>query len=219
GVMALMELSEFTLKLAALAEPKVTALASRRFVPLIVTGVPPDRAPNPGLTSATVAGFANTDAHPSSKSFAPTSAERPVLDSATVMPNSGGPLSTSPCQLGPEGANCSRWLQVEPARVNRNAVPTSVGSSLPLPGAPISAVSPSDDTATLSPKWPSTRGPPAVSFPPCWVQVDPERVKTQAAPTLLRRQVEHLLSSGPPISAVFPSAESATLSPNSLLPT
>ena len=47
----------------------------------------------------------------------------------------------------------------------------------------------------------------AVSFGPCWVQVEPERVNTHAAPT-------PLLSSGPPIRAVLPSADSATLSPN-----
>ena len=50
--------------------------------------------------------------------------------------------------------------------------------------------------------------PPPVSFSPCWVQVAPERVNTHAAPT-------PFLSPGPPISAVLPSADSATLAPKS----
>src|SRR5205807_1279403 len=48
-----------------------------------------------------------------------------------------------------------------------------------------------------------------VSFVPCWVHVEPERVNAHAAPA-------PLLSPGPPISAVkaLPSAASATLEPN-----
>ena len=65
-----------------------------------------------------------------------------------------------------------------------------------------------------APRWSRTRrqigGPRAsvaVSFGPCWVQVEPERVNTHAAPTLP-------LSHEPPIRAVLPSADSATVEPN-----
>ena len=44
-----------------------------------------------------------------------------------------------------------------------------------------------------------------MSFEPCWVQVEPERVNTHAAPAPCCR--------GPPISAVLPSEDSATLKP------
>src|SRR5438094_140237 len=65
---------------------------------------------------------------------------------------------------------------------------------------------PSEESATPAPN--STRAPISsapVSFEPCWVQVEPERVNTHAAPGP---------SSGPPTSAVLPSEESATLAPN-----
>src|SRR6202011_848889 len=45
-------------------------------------------------------------------------------------------------------------------------------------------------------------------FDPCWVQVEPKGVNAHAAPKLL-------LSPGPPICAVLPSEDSATLAPNS----
>ena len=41
---------------------------------------------------------------------------------------------------------------------------------------------PLSDSATLMPKRPLPISPGPVSFGPCWVQLDPERVKTQAAP-------------------------------------
>src|SRR5207237_2412370 len=47
---------------------------------------------------------------------------------------------------------------------------------------------------------------------PCWDHVDPERVNTHAAPAW---PSSHL----PPISAVFPSSDSATLAPCSAAPT
>src|SRR5438552_11672450 len=77
----------------------------------------------------------------------------------------------------------------------------------PSRGAPIKAVPPSDDKATLVPNWP----PPAtVNLETC-VQPDPEFVNTQAAPLLDE-------SSGPPISALVPSEERAALVPNAPLP-
>ena len=66
---------------------------------------------------------------------------------------------------------------------------------------------PSADSATLKPNPPAPVSPVPVSLPPCCVQVEPVRVNTHAAPRLP-------LSPGPPIRAVFPSADSATLKPN-----
>ncbi len=86
-----------------------------------------------------------------------------------------------------------------PERVNTDALPTLLLSS----SAPINAVDPSPDKATLAPKLVTFA---LFSFGPCCVHVLPDRVNTHAAPTEL--------SSSPPISAVFPSAERATLTPN-----
>jgi hypothetical protein len=67
-------------------------------------------------------------------------------------------------------------------------------------------VVPSEDTATLLPKAPSPISSPlfGMSFSASWVQVEPERVNAQAAPT-------PLLSDPPPTSPVLPSEERATL--------
>ena len=77
----------------------------------------------------------------------------------------------------------------------------------PSEQAPISAVAPSPASATEDPKRPVPLSSAPVSFDPCWVQVEPDRVNTHAAPTLS-------LSKGPPASATFPSLDSATLEPN-----
>ena len=47
-----------------------------------------------------------------------------------------------------------------------------------------------------------------VSFEPCWVQTDPARVNTHAAP-------QRCPKNGPPIKAVSPSSDNATLAPKS----
>ena len=87
------------------------------------------------------------------------------------------PTSFSPC-----------WVQADPERVNTHAAPTPPLSA----GPPINAVSPSAESATLLPNSPFPVSPlPSLaqlpvqsptSFSPCWVQVDPERVNTHAAP-------------------------------------
>src|SRR6185437_10607144 len=78
------------------------------------------------------------------------------------------------------------------------------------PPPPISAVPPSVDSATPEPKWPlPLLSSLAVSFGPCWRQ-PPGRVNIHAAPALASSNL-------PPISAVPPSAESATL-PNCAWP-
>ena len=111
-------------------------------------------------------------------------------------------MSFSPC-----------WVHVDPERVNTHAAPAPPLS----PDPPISAVLPSAESATLLPNSPSPVSPVPVSFSPCWVQVDPERVNTHAAPTPAGLNVPPL-SAGPPISAVLPSAESATLVPEFAFP-
>src|SRR5438874_55035 len=75
------------------------------------------------------------------------------------------------------------------------------------PEPPMSAVLPSEESATLEPSLGAPLAPTPVSFDPCWVQVEPERVNTHAAPGP---------SSGPPTSAVLPSEDSATLKPKLL---
>jgi hypothetical protein len=134
------EVSEFTVKLATLVAPNLTAVAPVKLVPVIVTVVPPGAGPELGSTLVTVgagptASLTNTHAAPASAA-PPIRAVLAVEDSAVLMPNSRPP---------------------------------------PLP----------------------------VSFPPCCVQLVPERVNTQPAPTAP-------LSPIPPMSAVFPSEESAT---------
>src|SRR2546430_8354620 len=124
----------------------------------------------------------------------------PSEESATPAPNSArAPISSAPVSFEP----C--WVQVEPERVNTHAEPG------PSSGPPTSAVLPSEDSATLTPKLLRLRplAPVPVSFGPCWAQVEPERVNTHAAPVAP-------LSPGPPIRPVVPSGPpSATFAPNS----
>src|SRR5262249_37801236 len=78
-------------------------------------------------------------------------------------------------------------------------------------GPPTIAVLPSAvPSATLKPNSAAPDSPPPSSFA-CWVQVEPERVKTHAAPF-------SVLFLGPPISAVLPLGDSATLKPWSCSP-
>src|SRR5436189_267713 len=90
---------------------------------------------------------------------------------------------------------------------NIHAAPIVLLSALP----PISAVSPSPDSATLVPKELRLLAPVAVSFGPCWRHVLPERVNTHAAP-------RPPASAKPPISAVAPSPDRARLAPKSPAP-
>ena len=55
GAVALMEVSERIVKEVARADPKLTLVASRKPLPVIVTVVPPAEAPAVGLTPVTVA--------------------------------------------------------------------------------------------------------------------------------------------------------------------
>src|SRR5439155_803780 len=101
-----------------------------------------------------------------------------------------------------------RCVQVEPERLNTHAAPVLPLSSSP----PIRAVLPSADSATPPPKVPAPLSSLPVSFEPCCVQVEPERVNTPTAPPLAVTSLQ------PPIRAVLPSADSATLRPTRLVP-
>ncbi len=106
----------------------------------------------------------------------PISAISPLEERPTLSPKLGlRPLESLAVSFSP----C--WVQVEPERVNIHAAPRALLSPLP----PISAVLPSEESATLTPNRPSPLSPPPVSFSPCWVQTSPERVNTHAAPALL----------------------------------
>jgi hypothetical protein len=81
-------------------------------------------------------------------------------------------LSASPC-----------WVQVEPERAYTHTDPTGSAHGQPSRGPPTSAMVPSAESATLSPKWtPKRASPTPVSFSPCWVQVESDCVNTHAAP-------------------------------------
>jgi hypothetical protein len=54
GLTAVMEVTELTVKLVAAVEPNLTDVAPARFVPVIVTDVPPPVPPAVGLTAVTV---------------------------------------------------------------------------------------------------------------------------------------------------------------------
>src|SRR5207249_3623220 len=131
----------------------------------------------------------------------PTSAVFPSADSAVLMPNSTLPTSSPLVSLGP----CCD--QLPPARTNTHAAPAPALST----GPPISAVLPSAETETRNPNWAFPTSSAPVSLGPCCDQLPAERTNTHAAPALA-------LSSGPPTTAVFPSADSATPSPSSPLP-
>src|SRR5262249_34935050 len=94
------------------------------------------------------------------------------------------------------------WLQALPERVKIQAAPLCPLSPTP----PIRAVLPSAESATLPPKSPAPVSSLPVSLPACWLQTEPVRVNTQAAPF-------RASSSGPPIRAVLPSGASATVAP------
>jgi len=53
GETAVIEVAELTVKLVALAEPNLTAVAPLKFVPVMLTEVPPVTEPSLGLTFVT----------------------------------------------------------------------------------------------------------------------------------------------------------------------
>src|SRR5262249_23658901 len=127
----------------------------------------------------------------------PIRAVLPSAESAVLFPKPG--LPTKP--VGTSAGPCC--AQETPERTNTNPEPGA-----PAAGARARAVSPSAESATLGPS--AAPGLATVSLD-CWVQVTPERMKAHTAPA-------PLLSPSPPISAVFPSAESAMPSPKSPAP-
>ena len=149
------------------------------------------------LRPGAVAERVNTHAAPSAVVVVGAADQRgvPVADSATLAPK----LVFAACRSS-FGPCC---VQVVPERVNTHAAPrvaAVVAGAADQRRVPVRR----QRHAGAEPAGPLS--PLAVSFGPCCVQVLPERVNTHAAPT-------PSLSSGPPISAVFPSADSATLTP------
>ena len=96
----------------------------------------------------------------------------PSAESARLTPNLPSPTSPPPVSFGP----C--WLHAPAERVKTQAAPLLMSSFQ----APISAVLPSAESETIVPNLPFPASSEGVNFGPCWLQVVPERVKTQAAP-------------------------------------
>ena len=116
----------------------------------------------------------------------------------------------------PEPAAHLAGSNVDPSRVK-----TQAPSAAPLPGPPTSAVSPSAASATPTPIAPSlpVTASSGTSLGPCCAQTAPVRANTQAAPVPTPLGAcGGGLSVGPPISAVVPSDDSATLRPNAPFP-
>src|ERR1700744_204028 len=99
-------------------------------------------------------------------------------------------------------------VHVDRRRVNTQA---ALVSFTLLAWLPISAVVPSEESATQRPKLPLLLAPTPVSFAPCWAHTKPARVNAQAAPA-------PLLSLAPPIRAVVPSDDRTTLVPKAPWP-
>jgi hypothetical protein len=57
GELAVIEVAEFTVNEVASVVPNLTAVAASKFVPVMVTLVPPEDAPTVGLTAVTVGAF------------------------------------------------------------------------------------------------------------------------------------------------------------------
>src|SRR5664280_237906 len=111
---------------------------------------------------------------------------------ATEVPCPGSPAAPVPTSLSP----CC--FQAPAARVNTQTAPTPLLS----PGPPTAAVLPSEDSATAQPWFALATAPVPTNLAPVCVHWPPERVNTQAAPV-------PVLSPGPPMIAVLPSAERA----------
>src|ERR1017187_3028946 len=124
----------------------------------------------------------------------------PSRDIDTDWPWNVLPILPLPTSFGP----CC--FQIVPIRANTQTAPTLPLSHRP----PMMTVFPSPDSATEVPC--STyalvfrAAPVPTNFDPCWVQVLPLRVNTQAAP-------KKVLSFIPPRMAVLPSSDSATEPP------
>src|SRR5689334_10379605 len=128
----------------------------------------------------------------------PTTAALASGANATDVPWPVEPSPPEPISRSPNG------LHTPPVRVIVNAAPA--------PGAPTRAVLPSPATDTDDPYWIGPAELPLVSFAPCCDHAPPLRVYIHTAPA-------EALSSGPPTSAVLPSADSATDCPSCPAPT
>src|SRR5579864_414562 len=130
----------------------------------------------------------------SSSNAPPRMAVLPSEDKASDQPKQDCP---APSLL----TSFACWIQELPERVKTQAAPMKLLSGWP----PTRAVLPSKDNATRKPCVALPIAPVPISLA-CCVQVFPERVNTQAAPT-------PPLSPSPPTIAVFPSPDNATWMP------
>jgi hypothetical protein len=129
----------------------------------------------------------------------PINAVLPAEESATLTPKSSSSLfAPRPVSF----ALCC--LQVECERVKSHTAPARSRPGSSFIAAPMSAVSPSEESARPSPKLPLPASPAAVSFGPCCVHLEPERVKAHTAPSCPP-------ALPPPTSAVLPLPDSARL--------
>src|ERR1043166_9217715 len=131
-----------------------------------------------------------------------TKAVSPSADSETERPWPAAPAAPVPTSFAP----C--WLHTPPLRLYTQAAPSPESSRLP----PTTAVFPSADSETDSPCSAAPTAPVPTSFAPCWLHTPAVRVNTHAAPAFA-------LSTFPPTTAVFPSAESETEHPWFAMPT
>src|SRR5271170_259109 len=132
----------------------------------------------------------------------PKMAVLPSTDRATELPCSKAPTAPVPVSLPPS------WVQTPPLLAKTQAAPRPPLSL----GPPEMAVLPSADRATETPCSAFPTAPVPTNLLPCWVQVPPLLVKTQAAPVFE-------LSPSPPKMAVLPSPDSATEMPCWAIPT
>src|SRR5882724_6015393 len=118
----------------------------------------------------------------------------PSAERRTATPCCAPALPTAPL---PTSLPC--WSHTPLVRVYTHAAP-----ALPLScGPPTIAVFPSAESATELPWDALPNAPLPISLSPCWVHTPFARANIHAAPA-------PPLSCGPPIIAVFPSADSAT---------
>jgi hypothetical protein len=141
--------------------------------------------------------------------LAPATAVLASPEMATELPNASPPAPSLAARYPPAPASAPAgfcWLHVVPDRVNTYAAPAPAS----LPGAPSTAVFPSPERATETPR-PSFATPSlAVNACCCTQTPGPGRVNTYAAPWLACAETVLLPA---PTTAVFPSLETPTEAP------
>jgi hypothetical protein len=187
-------------------DPKSTALAFLKPVPARTTCAPPVAGADFGVIDVMVARFPNDQTAPIPPSClgAPTKALLPSAASATLVPNAPAPTSPpASIFLAPS------WSQFVPERTYAHIAPRPPVS----PGPPRSTVSPSAESATLAPSW--APGVVSSGANPRWFFHVPGRLLSSLC---TNAHAYPLPKPGAPTTAVSPSADIATLSPNPMGP-